>query len=76
MSTKTWNTYSLGYCGSYLPQVQEELLSTIYISPYSNIVLCYMGPPQQADIEGAGMKKGRGREERSEIKEEEFTIYD
>jgi hypothetical protein len=75
-STKTWNTYSLGHCSSYLLQVQEGLPSTIYISPYSNVVLYHTGPPQQADIEGAGMKKGRRREERSEIKEEEFTIYD
>jgi hypothetical protein len=41
-----------------------------------NIVPCHTGPPQQADIEGARMKKDRRREERSEIEEEEFTIYD
>jgi hypothetical protein len=76
MLTKTWNTYSLGHCGSYLPQVQESLPSAIYILPYSNIVPCHRGPPQQADIEGAGIKKGTGRKERSEIEEEEFTIYD
>jgi hypothetical protein len=39
-------------------------------------VLCYTGLPQQADIEEAGMMKGRRREERSKIEEEEFTIYD
>jgi hypothetical protein len=44
--------------------------------PYSNIVLCHTGLPQLADIEWAGIKKGRRREERSEIKEEEFAIYD
>jgi hypothetical protein len=27
-------------------------------------------------MEGAGMKKDRGREERNEIEKEEFTIYD
>jgi hypothetical protein len=74
--TKTWNTYRPGYCGSYLPQVQEGLPSTICISPYSNVGPYHTGPPHQADIEGARMKKGRRREERSEIKEEEFTIYD
>jgi hypothetical protein len=36
----------------------------------------HTGPPQQADIERAGMKKDRRREERSEIKKEKFTIYD
>jgi hypothetical protein len=35
----------------------------------------YTGPPQQADIEGAGMKKDRRREERSKIEKEEFAIY-
>jgi hypothetical protein len=35
----------------------------------------HTGLPQQADIEGAGMKKDRRREERSEIKKEEFTVY-
>jgi hypothetical protein len=39
-------------------------------------VPCHIGSPQQADIEGAGMKKDRRREERSKIEEEEFTIYD
>jgi hypothetical protein len=38
-------------------------------------VLYHTGLPQQADIEGAGMKTGRRREERSKIEEEEFTIY-
>jgi hypothetical protein len=38
--------------------------------------LPYNGPPQQADIEGAGTKKGRGRNERSEIEKEEFAVYD
>jgi hypothetical protein len=41
-----------------------------------NIVPCYTGPPQQADIEGAGMKKDRRREERNKIEKEEFAIYD
>jgi hypothetical protein len=35
----------------------------------------YIGLPQQADIEGAGMKKDRRREERSKIEKEEFAIY-
>jgi hypothetical protein len=74
--TKTWNTYIPGRCGSYLPQVQEGLPSTVCVSPYSNVVPCHTGPPQQADIEGAGTKKDRRREERNEIKKEEFTIYD
>jgi hypothetical protein len=73
--TKTRNTYSLGYCSSYLLQVQEGLPSAICISLYSNVMLCHTGLPQLADIEGAGIKKGRRREERSRIKEEEFTIY-
>jgi hypothetical protein len=64
MSTKTWNTYSQGYCSSYFPQVQEELLSAVCVSQYSNIVPYHTGPPQQADIEGARMKKDRGREEK------------
>jgi hypothetical protein len=64
MTTKTWNTYSPGHCGSYLPQVQEGLPSGICILLYSNIVLYHTGPPQQADIEGARMKKDRGREEK------------
>jgi hypothetical protein len=39
-------------------------------------VLYHTELPQQADIEGPRMKKGRGREERSEIEVEEFAIYD
>jgi hypothetical protein len=35
----------------------------------------HTGPPQQADIEGAGTNKDRRREERSEIEKEEFGIY-
>jgi hypothetical protein len=31
---KTWNTYSPGRCGSYLPQVQEGIPSTVYVQPY------------------------------------------
>jgi hypothetical protein len=62
----------------------EELLTTspkglpsaIYTLLYSNIMPCHIGPPQQADKEGAGMKKDRRREERSEIMKEEFTVYD
>jgi hypothetical protein len=35
------------------------------------------GPPQQADREGAVIQeRGRRREERSEIKVEEFAVYD
>jgi hypothetical protein len=74
MLTKTWNTYSIRHYGSYLPQVQGGLPTAICISPYSNIVPCHIGLPQQADIEGARMKKGRRREERSEI-EEEGLLY-
>jgi hypothetical protein len=34
-------------------------------------------PPQQADREGAVIQeRGRWREERSEIKAEEFAVYD
>jgi hypothetical protein len=76
MLTKTWNTYSLGYCGSYLLQVQEGLPSAICILLYLNIVPYHIGPPQQADIEGARMKKDRRSEERSEIEKEEFAVYD
>jgi hypothetical protein len=36
----------------------------------------HTGLPQQADIEGAKMKKDRRREKRSEIEKEEFAIYD
>jgi hypothetical protein len=35
----------------------------------------HIGPPQKAGIEGARMKKDRRREERNEIKKEEFTVY-
>jgi hypothetical protein len=38
-------------------------------------MLYHTGLPQQVDIEWARMKRGRRREERSEIEEEEFTIY-
>jgi hypothetical protein len=33
-----------------------------YPSPYSNIVPCQIGPPQQVDIEGAGMEQRHTRE--------------
>jgi hypothetical protein len=42
----------------------------------STIFECCTGPPQQADMEGAGTKRGRGTKERSEIEEEEFAVYD
>jgi hypothetical protein len=32
---KTWNTYSMGRCGSYLPQVQERQHSAVYVPPYA-----------------------------------------
>jgi hypothetical protein len=35
----------------------------------------HIGPPHQVDIEGARTKKDRRREEKSEIEEEEFAIY-
>jgi hypothetical protein len=74
--TKTWNTYSPGRCGSYLPQVYPTGLGTTLRHTRSAVFECCTGPPQQADIEGAGTKEGRGRKERSEIEEEEFTVYD
>jgi hypothetical protein len=45
---------------------------------YSAIcILLYNGPAQQADREGAVIQeRGRRREERKEIKKEEFAIYD
>jgi hypothetical protein len=52
-------------------------LETTLHHTHSAIFECYTGPPPQADIEGAGMmKKDRRREDRNEIKKEEFTIYD
>jgi hypothetical protein len=74
--TKTWNTYSLGYCGSYLPQVHPMGLGTTLCRTCSAIFECCTGPPQQADRQGAGTKKDRRREERNEIKKEEFAVYD
>jgi hypothetical protein len=74
--TKTWNTYSPGLCGSYLPQVHPTGLGTTLRRTRSAVFECCTGPPQQADIEGAGTKEGRGRKERSEIQEEEFAVYD
>jgi hypothetical protein len=74
--TRTWNTYSLGHCGSYLPQVHPIGLGTILCHTGSTIVECCTRLPQQADIEGDGIKEDRRREERNEIKKEEFTIYD
>jgi hypothetical protein len=40
------------------------------------MVSCHTGPPQQANIKGAGMKWDRRREERRNIEEEEFAAYD
>jgi hypothetical protein len=51
-------------------------LGTTLCHTYSAIFECYTGPPQQVDMHGAGTKRGRGRKERSEIEEKEFTIYD
>jgi hypothetical protein len=73
--TKTWNTYSPGHCGSYLPQVHPMGLGTTLRHTCSAIFEYCTGLPQQADMEGAGTKRGRGRKERSKI-EEEFAIYD
>jgi hypothetical protein len=39
------------------------------------MVSYHTGPPQQADLEGAGMKKDRRRKERGEVEEEEFAVY-
>jgi hypothetical protein len=73
--TKTWNTYSPGYCGSYLLQVYPTGLGTTLCHTHSAIFEYCTGPPQQADIEGAGTKRGRGRKERSKIEEKEFAVY-
>jgi hypothetical protein len=76
--TKTWNTYSPGRCGSYLPQVHPTGIGTTLRHKRSAVcALPYNGPPQQADREGAVIQeRGRRREERSEIKVEEFAVYD
>jgi hypothetical protein len=60
-STKTWNTYSPGRCGSYLPQVHPTGIGTALRRKRSAIcaLLCN-GPPQQADREGAVIQQ-RGR---------------
>jgi hypothetical protein len=76
--TKTWNTYSPGRCGSYLPQVYPTGLgTTLRRKCFAICALPYNGPPQQADREGAVIQeRGRWREERSEIKVEEFAVCD
>jgi hypothetical protein len=76
--TKTWNTYSLGYYGSYLLQVYPMGLGTTLCCKHSAIcALPCNGPPQQADREGSVIQeRGRWREERSEIKVEEVAVYD
>jgi hypothetical protein len=51
-------------------------LGTTLHHTHSAIFECCTGLPQQADIEGARIKRGRGRKERSEIEEKEFTVYD
>jgi hypothetical protein len=75
--TNTWNTYSPGRCGSYLPQVHPMGLGTTLRRKRSAVcALPCNGPPQQADREGAVIQeRGRRREERSEIKVEEFAVY-
>jgi hypothetical protein len=77
-STKTWNTYSPGRCGSYLPQVHPTGIGTTLCRKRSAVcALPCNGPPQQADREGAVIQeRGRRREERIEIKVEEFAVYD
>jgi hypothetical protein len=73
--TKSWNTYSLGHCGFLLDHKSKgttlcHIHSTIYVLPYN-------GPPRQADRQGAVIQeRGRRREERNEVKKEEFAIYD
>jgi hypothetical protein len=74
--TRTWNTFSLGCCGSYLPQVYPMGIGTTLYYICSAVFEYCTRPPQQADINRTGTKTGRGRKERSEIEEEEFTIYD
>jgi hypothetical protein len=59
-----------------LPQVHPIGLGTTIRRTRSAVFEFCIGPPQQADIEGAGTKEGRGRKERIEIEEEEFAVYD
>jgi hypothetical protein len=50
---KTWNTYSPGHCGSYLPQVHPTGIGTTLRRKRSAVyALPYNGPPRQADREG------------------------
>jgi hypothetical protein len=68
--TKTWNTYSPGRCGSYLQQVHPTGLETTLRRTRSAVFECCIGP-------GGGWDKERQKEEeRNEIKEEEFAVYD
>jgi hypothetical protein len=56
--TKTWNTYSLGRCGSYLPQVHPMGIGTTLCRTRSAVFECctWKGLEQRKAEEGR--KKG------------------
>jgi hypothetical protein len=72
---KTWNTYSLCYYDSYLPQVQEGLPSAIYILPY---VCCHvMDYPNRQTEKGLRFKKeveGGKKDMKSRRRSSPYTV--
>jgi hypothetical protein len=61
--TKTWNTYSPGHCGSYLPQVHPTGIVTTLRRTRSAIFECCIGPGRGWDKErqqGERKKGNRG----------------
>jgi hypothetical protein len=59
--TKTWNTFSPGRCGSYLPQVHPTGIRTTLCHTHSAVFECCIEP-------GRCWEKERQREERKEVK--------
>jgi hypothetical protein len=67
----------VGHYGSYLLQVHPIGLGTTLYYTHSAIFEYCTGLPRQADREEAVIQeRGRRREERNEIKKEDFAVYD
>jgi hypothetical protein len=72
--TKTWNTYSPGCCGSYLPQVHPTGLGTTLCCIGSAIFKCCIGPGRGWDKEGQRKEEMKSRRKSSPYMTESTEI--
>jgi hypothetical protein len=74
--TKTWNTYSLGRCGSYLPQVHPTGIRTTLHRIHSAIFESCIEPGEGWTKRGRGRKREMESRRRSSLYTTESTVID